>query len=420
MNTNTKQFLKLIEKVTAAGKETNLNRIARDFVSEGFSLESPIIIEYSKKHFKPLDFESYFTKENNINKLYFITAVKEKENINFYSFVYIYKGIKEAKFLDFVYYCYKSNAELRKNALYTILIYQNKKYIESMQQKKEKRAENNKINIKDRFLFVKDFYNNYGDDESIKQRYKYYQKDFYNNILFKNMLLSMKYNFNVSNGTAYRDGVKNFEIDKSGYILTYRRDDLKRRAAALKEERARDNFEKFHHEYYLKALKADKNSIEAQLLTAYRKAAQDGLKAIQLLNGLYEARVSGLLKQLKDYISKLEKKDFSRGWFNSSIISFEKNIIELHQDYYNFINSEAAAYNKFINFDILLKDIEAQLGYYDYTKLLENNGVKNTLSKYIFNDYKEKIKIENGYKIGYIYFLGYKKKIENYFKFLEN
>lgn len=415
MNTNTKQFLKLIEKVTAAGKETNLNRIARDFVSEGFSLESPIIIEYSKKHFKPLDFESYFTKENNINKLYFITAVKEKENINFYSFVYSYKGIKEANFLDFVYYCYKSNAELRKTALYTILIYQNKKYIESMQQKKEKRAENNKINTNDRFLFVKDFYNDYGSDESQKQRYKYIQKDFINNELCYNMLLSMKYNFNFSGRTAYWDGEKNFEIDKSGYILTYKRDDLKRRAAALKEKRARDNFEKYQHEFYLKALKDDKNSIETQLLIAYRKAAQDGLKAIQLLNKLYEARVSGLLKQLKDYILKLEKRDFSLGWFNNSIISFEKNIIELHQDYYNFINNEAAAYNNFINFDILNKEIEAQLGYWDYHKKIENEGIKWTLSKSIFNDYKEKIKIENGY----IYFLGYKKKIENCFKFLE-
>ena len=415
MNTNTKQFLTLIEKVTAAGKETNLNRIARDFVSEGFSLENPIIIEYSKKHFKPLDFESYFTEENNINKLYFITAVKEKENINFYSFVYNCKGIKEAKFLDFVYYCYKSNAELRKTALYTILIYQNKKYIESMQQKKEKRAANKKINFKDRFLFVKDFYNNYGDDESIKQRYKYIQKDFIKNELCYNMLLSMKYNFNFFNNTAYWNGDKNFEIDKSGYILTYRRDDLKRRAAALKEKHARDNFEKYQREFYLKALKDDKNIIEAQLLTAYRKAAQDGLKAIQLLNGLYEARITGLLKQLKDYISKLEKKDFSLGWYYSSIISFEKNIIELHQDYFNFINSEAAAYNNFINFDILLKDTEAHLGYHDFSKILENNGIKSTLSKYIFNDYKNKIKIENGY----IYFLGYEKKIENYFKFLE-
>lgn len=415
MNTNTKQFLTLVEKATAAGKESSLNSITRGFVSEGFSLENPIIIEYSKKHFKPLDFESYFTKENNINNLYFITAVKENENINFYSFVYNCKGIKEAKFLNFCFYAYKSNAELRKTALYTILIYQNKKYIESMQQKKEKRASNKKINFKDRFLFVKDFFNDYGDDESKKQRYKYIQKDFIKNKLCDNMLLSMKYNFNFSNGTSYWDGVKNFEIDKSGYILTYKRDDLKRRAAALKEKHARDNFEKYQHEFYLKALKDDKNSIEAQLLKAYRKAAQDGLKAIQSLNGLCEARVSGLLKQLKDYISKLEKKDFSIGLFNNSIISFEKNIIELHQDYFNFINSEAAAYNKFINFDILLKDIESQLGYYDFSKLLENNGVKNTLSKYIFNDYKEKIKIENGY----IYFLGYKKKIENYFKFLE-
>lgn len=415
MNTNTKQFLTLVEKATAAGKETSLKSITRNFIYEGFSLENPIIIEYSKKHFKPLDFESYFTKENNINNLYFITAVKENENINFYSFVYNCKGIKEAKFLNFCFYAYKSNAELRKNAIYTILIYQNKKYIESMQQKKEKRASNKKINLKDRFLFVKDFYNNYGDDESKKQRYKYIQKDFIKNELCYNMLLSMKYNFNFSNGTAYWDGVKNFEIDKSGYILTYKRDDLKHRAAALKEERARDNFEKYQHEFYLKALKDDKNSIESQLLTAYRKAAQDGLKAIQLLNGLYEARITGLLKRLKDYISKLEKKDFSLGWFNSSVISFEKNIIELHQDYFNFINSEAASYNIFINFDILLKDTEAQLGYYDFSKILENNGIKSTLSKYIFNDYKEKIKIENGY----IYFLGYKKKIENYFKFLE-
>ena len=415
MNTNTKQFLTLVEKVTAAGKETSLKRIVNGFISEGFSLENPIIIEYSKKHFKPLDFESYFTEENNINKLYFITAVKENENINFYSFVYSYKGIKEARFLDFVYYSYKSNAELRKTALYTILIYQNKKYIESMQQKKEKRAENNKINIKDRFLFVKDFYNNYGDDESKKQRYKYIQKDFIKNKLCYNMLLSMKYNFNFSNNTAYWDGVRNFETVKSGYILTYKRDDLKRRAAALKEEHARDNFEKYQHEFYLKALKDDKNSIEAQLLTAYIKAAQDGLKAIQLLNGLYEARVSGLLKKLNDYILKLEKKDFSLGWFNSSIISFEKNIIELHQDYFNFINSEAASYNIFINFEILLKDAKTQLGYYDFSKLLENNGIDGTISSYIFNDYKNKIKIENGY----IYFLGYKKKIENYFKFLE-
>ena len=107
MNTNTKQFLTLVEKVTATGKETSLNSITRDFIREGFSLENPIIIEYSKKHFKPLDFESYFTEENNINKLYFITAVKVKENINFYSFVYSYKGIKEARFLDFVYYSYK-------------------------------------------------------------------------------------------------------------------------------------------------------------------------------------------------------------------------------------------------------------------------------------------------------------------------
>ena len=420
MNTNTKQFLKLIEKVTAAGKETDLKQINRDFMSADFSLENKINIEYTKKHLKPLDFESYFTKENNINKIYFVVAYKQNDNICFYNFVYDCKGIKESRFLSFCYYAYKSNAELRKNSLYTILIYQNKKYIESMKNKKESRNEKRLLNLKERFIFAKDFYNDYGDDESQKQRYKYYQKDFNNNILCNNMLLSMKYNFNYTRGTAYWDGVKNFEIDKSGYILTYKRDDLKRRAAALKEERARDNFEKFHHEFYLKALKADKNSIEAQLLTAYRKAAQDGLKAIQLLNKLYEARVSGLLKQLKDYILKLEKKDFSLGWFNSSVISFEKNIIELHQDYYNFINSEAAAYNKFINFDILLKDIEAQLGYYDYTKLLENNGVKNTLSKYIFNDYKEKIKIENGYKIGYIYFLGYKKKIENYFKFLEN
>ena len=413
MNTNTKHFLKLIEKVTSTGKETSLNSITRDFIREGFSLENPIIIEYSKKHFKPLDFESYFTEENNINKLYFITAVKENENINFYSFVYSYKGIKEAHFLDFSYYCYKSNAELRKAALYTILIYQNKKYIESMQQKKEKRASNKKINLKDRFLFVKDFYNDYGDDESKKQRYKYIQKDFIKNKLCDNMLLSMKYNFNFSNNTW--DGVKNFEIDKSGYILTYKRDDLKRRADALKEKRARDNFEKYQHEFYLKALKDDKNSIEAQLLTAYIKAAQDGLKAIQLLNELNEDRISKLLEKLNNYISKLEKKDFSLGRFNSSIISFEKNIIELHQDYFNFINSEAASYNNFINFEILLKDIEAQLGYYDYKKLLENNGIVWIISKNIFNDYKNKIKIENGY----IYFLGYKKKIENYFKFLE-
>ena len=118
---------------------------------------------------------------------------------------------------------------------------------------------------------------------------------------------------------------------------------------------------------------------------------------------------------LKNYISKLEKKDFSQGFFNSSFISFEKNIIELHQDYFNFINSEAASYNNFINFDILLKDTEVKLGHHDFSKLLENNGIKWTLSKYIFNDYKNKIKIENGY----IYFLGYEKKIENYFKFLE-
>lgn len=416
MKTNTKQLLKLIEKVTAAGKETTLNKIVRDFVWAGFSVNDKINIEYSKKHFKPLDFETYFNKENNIKELYFITAVKENENINFYSFVYSCKGIKEAKFLDFCFYAYKTNAELRKNAIYTILIYQNKKYIESMQQKKEKRAENNKINIKERFLFVKDFYNNYGDNESIKQRYKYIQKDFYNNILCNNMLLSMKYNFNFSGRTAYWDGVKNFEIDKSGYILTYKRDDLKRRAAALKEKRARDNFVKYNQEYYLKALKDDKNSIETQLLTAYRKAAQDGLQAIKYINNLYEARVSGLLKQIKEYIKKLEKNDFSLGWFNSSIIAFEKNIIEIHKDYYNFINSEAAAYNNFINFDILLKDTEAQLGYCDFSDLLKKNEIKNTLSKYIFNDYKEKIKIENGY----IYFLGYKKKIENYFKFLEN
>ena len=275
MNTNTKQFLKLIEKVTAAGKETNLNSIARGFISEGFSLESPIIIEYSKKHFKPLDFESYFIKENNINKLYFITAVKENENINYYSFVYSCKSIKEAKFLDFCFYAYKSNAELRKNTIYTILIYQNKKYIESMQQKKENRAANKEINIKERFLFVKDFYNDYGNDESMKQRYKYIQKDFINNCLCYNMLLSMKYNFNFSNRTAYWNGVKNFEIDKSGYILTYKRDDLKRRAAALKEKRARDNFEKYQHEFYLKALKDDKSSIEAQLLTAQKEYAPE-------------------------------------------------------------------------------------------------------------------------------------------------
>ena len=107
MNTNTKQFLTLVEKATAAGKETSLKRIVNGFISEGFSLENPIIIEYSKKHFKPLDFESYFTEENNINKLYFITVVKENENINFYSFVYSYKFLI---FFNHFFYCFHNKS----------------------------------------------------------------------------------------------------------------------------------------------------------------------------------------------------------------------------------------------------------------------------------------------------------------------
>lgn len=419
MKTNTKKFLTLINKVKEAGKETNLNNIVEG-LKDVFLIDDPINIDYTKKNLKPLDLKAV---ENETNILYFITALKQKDSnnnyyYNFYCYEYNDGKITEANIFNFTNYSYKTNAENRKNAVYTILIYQNSKYMQEANKKRENRKQQ-KEEKDPRYILKKSNFNKYADPEN-QQRYKYIKAGAdpkkNNNIYVDNLTQKEIYNFKKYNYNYYYNNSVEIAMDKSGYILTEKRADLKQRALKLKEDRALESFNNYKKDFYIKALEEDRRVLEAQTLEAYKKASNTGLESIKNMNLLYNESIKDILNDLNRYINKLKNNEFSNGWCNPGVVKFENTLIDLHKDYYNYIYEIAFNYNKFLNFDILCDEIEKAVGgFSSYESFLKENGIEWTAPANLYKDYKDKIKNENGY----ISFLGYKKQFKNYYWWLK-
>ncbi len=426
MKTNTKQFLTLIEKINNTTNWTlTLNDLYERMRDAGFSVNDEIIFEYTNKSLKPADFKVIF-ENNNIDKLYFITAIKNenKNNYNNYNdFIYYcfkvdkYNTIKEYNHFIFTYSARKTNAELRKNASFTILFYQNKKYYETMMQKRDSRAGKYTSDFKnDRFIFALDFYNEYSEPEN-RQRYKYFKTGFDpkqdRNILVSNIVLKCKYHFAI-NSTLYNPKLKNILMDKSGYNLTNIRDDLQRRARRFKEKNAVKRFEEGNADVYLTALKKDRQLIENQIITAYKNAVASGdLQNIIYLNNLYDEKIKKRLESIDNFIQKLSKKNYSCGLFNWSASNFEEEIKELLELNKNYFSKIIKSYNEYINFDKLYRYIEDQKNYKEFDDLLKQYNYKWSCPINCYNENKHKI--ENNK----IYFLGCSTVIKNYFSFME-
>ena len=417
MKTNTKKFLKLIEKVNNyindANEKADLKRFAKNLYQAGFAVGDPIEIKITNRHLKPLDLKAI---ENENNKVFFITAVrksyKELEKVFFYNYEYDGGRIAEKNDFKFTSYSYSTNAENRAKAIFTILIYQNYKYIAEQKKKHESRAEKNTALESDESRLIL-------SKEKINKNFYCWRYDETKTIYRDTLTKENIYNFVIRSGSFYSSRENKIEVDKSGYILTYKRNDLKQRAQQLKEKKARERFETSQRDYYIKEFSKAVKSIENSTINAYKKAVATGnLQNIVLLNNLYNDKIKDHLKELKRFIIKLNKKEFSSGWMRSGVLEFEKDLKQLDSKNKNYFKNILNEYNIYINFKNLYNFVEKtenEKGYNCFDELLKQKNYNYKWSCCI-NCYNENKHIIENNKI---YFCGYDAVIKNYFDFME-
>ena len=354
MKTNTKQFYNFIDVLLSynlnPADKTKLfyNSILNGLKSNNFSLNDKINFIYTNKSLTPKELQNIYNN-NNLNNLYFITI----NNFDDVSICcgYAFNGkkiIENNPIFDFCknyYYNFKdvfgSNAEMRKTAVLTVLIYQDKKYIDAVKEKQETRRKlKQELFYNDRFIFKKSSFVETCNEPENQQRYKYIHKEYIKEVLTFNQVLKNKYRFSLSNSGWFYTGDSNIiEMDQSGYILTYKRDDLKRRATALKMNNQKNKFMKEKSKYYILTLTNAKEELKKVLLAIYKKMVDSGnIKNIFEFNYNYNCDFKTLYNDLEWYLSKLKNETVNDSEF------FEKNLKDL-------IN------NKYNNFILKLKEI---------------------------------------------------------------
>ena len=376
-------------------------------------IEKPLIIEYTKKHLKPNDLKELY-KTYNSNLLYFITCIKDIDNkFRYYQYVYDGQKTKEEKLFNFCYYTYTTEAKNRAAADTTIIITQHSKYYYELDKKRQNRKNyynyfsNRYNNI--RYIFKKDFYNEYSIPEE-KQRYKYVVAGYEKITLVSNILKSCEYHFNFNN-TRFNPELEYIEIDKSGYITTYKKEELKKEAKRLKEKRLDTAFKENKKDYYIKLLENDINNINDLIRKSLAAGSTSGIENFKTIHILLD-KTETIKKDIFNYIEKLHNNTFYKGYLNTSIIDFENTIINLHTKATteNIINS----LNDYINFKNLYNYIK--LNYdnnYDFENFLENLGYKYVCLE---NCYSYKL---HTYNNNYMCIGSYKIYMLNYFDFMQ-
>lgn len=423
MKTNTKILKELIDYLNnnnnCCDSKITLKSIINDLQdlrhnTTLIDIEKPLIIEYTKKHLKPNDLKELY-KKYNANFIYFVTVLKTIENKAFY-YCYAYDGqkTKENRLFNFCYYSPHTEAQNRAAADTTIIITQHSQYYYELDKKRQNRKNyynyfSNKYNNNIRYSFKKDFFNIYSEPEA-QQRYKYIVK-YYNKIeLTSNILKSCEFRFNFNN-TRFNPKLDYIEIDKSGYITTYKKEELKKDAKRLKEKRLDAAFKENKKYYYIKLLENDINNINDLIkksLAAGSTSEPENYKTIHLLLDKTELLKDDIFK----YIEKLKNDTFYKGVFNNSIIDFENTIINLHNKAIpeNIIKN----INDYINFKNLYNYIKTFYNSdFDFEKYLESIGYKYICLE---NCYKYKL---HTYNNNYMYIGSYNIYIQNYFDFMQ-
>ena len=371
------------------------------------NVNEPINIIYTKKTLKPADIKNYYNSYN-ASVVYFITQTQYKGCRAIY-YMYCFDGekTKEKKLFSWCYWAYDSEAKNRANANNTIIILQDKKYYEMMEEKRTVRTgyynyyySNNNV----RYSFLKDFFNEYSEPEK-QQRYKYIVKDYPKIELENNLYLSEKYKLKPrSSRLSYKSNYIVF--DKSGYITTYKQNDLKERAIELKEKRLTEAFKSSKQEKYLVLLQDTKKKLEQAILKAYQKASSIGLNNVLLLNSLYNDRLKDITEKIDHYIYKLQ---FEK--YNNNIIEFESGLLKVIN--FNLLDI-IKEYNIYLNFQTIYNKIAEPIYY---------NGLDDLLKKYDYDvKYKCLVNIYNQQKHtiknNRLYFLNDSIDIKNYYSFI--
>lgn len=404
MKTNTKELIQLVTALNnndVKNEHVTIEKLIRDLREFNFSIDDEIIINQTTKKMKPAYFKNLYSSLN--NGFYVVYCRKEKNyNINV---IYYFNGVKFEKMYGSCFnWIYDSEPQYRNKAEYTIIIYQDNKYYEKIAEKIKKRAAL-KTND-DRFILKKDRCIETCSDPELQQRYKYihfgYDSKKYDSELESNLYKSNIYKFKLYIGYGRN---KEIEIDKSGYILTYRREKLAEKVKEIKKNKAIQDFNNLKLDY-LNKLENSKNKIENFILKISKKAIESNFfNNLNICNQFYDFYLKDIRKDIIYFIAKIESNNIN------NIFGFVEDLNKLiiNDDY---ISNKLKDFNIYLNFKKLFDGIEKELKY-EFYSFLEKNNIKWISSKNVYGENKHKIEDEK------IFFLGYSKPIENYFDFVE-
>lgn len=407
MKTNTQKLSQLVTTLNSNKNHSDITieRLIRDLREFNFSIDDEIVINQTTKKMKPSDFKSLYDSLN--NGFYVVYCCKEN-NFNT-NVIYYFNGIKfEKKRGSCFNWINDSEPSYRNKAERVIILYQDDKYYNNIQEKIKKRIALKSID--DRFVFKKDCFIETCSEPELQQRYKYvrfgYDPKKYNSELESNLYKSQIYKFKLYTMYSYRRSDE-IEIDKSGYILTYRREKQSNKVEEIKKNKAIQEYTVLKLDY-IKQLKESKIKIENFILKISKKAIEsDSFNNLNICNQFFENSLKKIRNNIIKKLSKIENNNIN------NIFCFVEKINELiiNDD---FIQSKLKEFNLYLNFKKLFDDIEKKFEYiYEFDNYLEENNIKWTCPENIYG--LNKHKIENGV----LHFLDHEKTIENYFSFLE-
>ena len=199
--------------------------------------------------------------------------------------------------------------------------------------------------------------------------------------------------------------------DKSGYFNKHI-SELKKQAIENKKNKLFNDFKTTKKELYSKILFNDFKDINNFIFKLFSKAGNScNIDCVEIATELY-LKLKGIKADLKRYVHKLENNDFSNGYYNSNIIDFEKNIIELdNKCRIDYLMDQC---NDYYNFKKLYKHIESNLKYNEMDDFLKNNiGYKWTCCSNCYDEKKHII------KDGKMWLSNYYVEYKNYFNFMQ-
>lgn len=280
------------------------------------------------------------------------------------------------------------------------IIIQKKNYF--IKELKERRKQNNIFNFNvDRFKLLNDY----------NEKRNYY--NIFNNKYYYNCDIDHYEKPTEGCKLGYYYEIKHFtKPDKSGYFNKHI-EELKQKAKTIKKEKTETAFKQGKKDYYINLLTSDFLGIQDFIYKAFELAGNTkDFKCIETASHI-KNYFDDTLKDIKRYLEKLRKNDFSSDWFNTSIINFENNIISLHNK--SNIESFKKDFNNYLNFKKLYDMIENHFNSYtDFENFLKNNiGYKWSSCNNCYNEKLETI------SDGKMWLSNYYVKIENYFDFMQ-